>query len=171
MVILVRKKLTQTKGKTRFFKYKSLRNFEFILDIILKERLYAASYYELNDPMEGVIKVDSTIPKERESEWESFIEELRITCFTKDKENLLMWSHYGDGGKGCLIEFELLDGQKYHKVSYLKKPTINNLNFNAEKAFEILQHKDKPWKYEAEYRCIQKNENFLPGFPFLLHKN
>ena len=112
------------KERPTFYKYKSLQSFEFLLDMILKERLYAASYHELNDPMEGVIKVDSTVSKDREREWEDIIRDLRITCFTKDSKNPLMWSHYADGGKGCLVEFVLLEGQEYHKVSYLKKPTL-----------------------------------------------
>jgi len=150
------------KEKTTFYKYKSLQNFEFLLDMILKERLYAAKYNELNDPMEGVIKVDNTVPKNREGEWEEIISDLRIVCFTKDPKNSLMWSHYADGGKGCLVEFELLDGQEYHKISYLKKPVLNGKDINISKAFEILKYKDKPWKYEAEYRCIQLKERFLP---------
>jgi hypothetical protein len=150
------------KEKPRFYKYKTLKNFEFLLDMILKERLYAASYHELNDPMEGVIKVDETVPKDREAEWEDIIQNLGITCFTKDSENTLMWSHYADGGKGCVVEFELLDEQEYHKVSYLKKPILKNKDINFLKALEVLKYKDKPWKYEAEYRCILVKEKFLP---------
>ena len=35
------------------FKYRSIQNWKFILDIFLNKRLYAATYKELNDPMEG----------------------------------------------------------------------------------------------------------------------
>lgn len=150
------------KEKTSFYKYKSLANFEFLLDLLLKERLYAASYHELNDPMEGVIKIDNTVPQDREGEWELIIRDLRISCFTKDSDNTLMWSHYADGGKGCLVEFELIGDQKYHKVSYLTKPTITEKDINEEKAIEILKYKGKPWKYEAEYRCILYGQKFLP---------
>ena len=148
--------------KASFYKYKSLDNFEFLMDILLKERLYAASYHELNDPMEGVIKIDNTVPKSREAEWEEIVSQLRIVCFTRDYENTLMWSHYADGGKGCVIEFELLDDQKHHKVSYLVRPTLTAKDINDDKAIEILKYKNKPWKYEAEYRCIIPNEHFLP---------
>jgi len=150
------------KDKLSFYKYKSLSNFEFLLDILLKERLYAASYHELNDPMEGVIKVDGTVPRDREREWEEIIRDLRIICFTKDPNNPLMWSHYADGGKGCLVEFELINDHKYHKVSYSKKPIVADKDINIEKAIEILKYKEKPWKYEAEYRCILSGKTFLP---------
>lgn len=149
-------------GSPAFYKYKSLENFEFLLDILLKERLYAADYLELNDPMEGVIKLDKTIPKEKEAEWERLVREHRIVCFTKNSDNTLMWSHYADGGRGCIIEFELLPDQYYHKISYLKKPEISEKELTSEKVIEILGYKQKPWKYEGEYRCILNNERYLP---------
>jgi len=36
------------------YKYRSLVNFERILDIILNQRLYCSKYDELNDPFEGL---------------------------------------------------------------------------------------------------------------------
>ena len=146
-----------------FYKYKSLDNFEFLLDLILKERLYAANYHELNDPMEGVVKIDGTIPKDKELEWEALINKFKIVCFSRDKGNPLMWSHYADGARGCIIEFELLEEQVVHKVSYLKKPSITEKHISIDKAAEILLFKEKPWKYEAESRCLLMAENkFLP---------
>ena len=114
-----------------FYKYKSLNNFEFLLDLLLKERLYAARHHELNDPMEGVIKIDRTIPKEKELEWGELIKDFRVVCFSRDKDSPLMWSHYADGARGCLIEFQLLDGQEVHKVSYLKKPSLTERHIYA----------------------------------------
>ena len=35
------------------YKYRSLDNWKFVLDIFLNKRLYAASFYDMNDPMEG----------------------------------------------------------------------------------------------------------------------
>lgn len=146
-----------------FYKYKSLDNFEFLLDLILRERLYAAYHHELNDPMEGVVKINGTIPKHKEIEWDELIKTFRIVCFSRDKDNPLMLSHYADGAKGCVIEFELLDGQEFHKVSYLKKPVLTGNYISRDKAAEILRFKEKPWKYESESRCLLgKNDNFLP---------
>lgn len=150
--------------KNTFYKYKTLDNFEFLLDLILKERLYAAKYDELNDPMEGVINVENTIPRDREIEWRDLIEKFRIVCFTKQSNNPLMWAHYADGGRGCIIEFELPNFIEYHKVSYVKKPLINKNDLTIDKALEVLKYKEKPWKYEAEYRCIVQKEKFLPIF-------
>lgn len=147
---------------TTFYKYKSLDNFEFLLDLLLKERLYAANYHELNDPMEGVIKIDNTVTKNKESEWESILNYLRVVCFTKDPNNLLMWSHYANGTKGCVIEFELLENQEVYRIEYKNKPTVSADKINLKGAYEILTYKQKPWKYEAEYRCILDSDKFLP---------
>lgn len=151
------------KDRPNYYKYKSLDNFEFILDILIRERLYAALPSELNDPMEGVVKVDGTIPREKETEWDNLINQFRVVCFSRAKENTLMWSHYADGGRGCMIEFQLLEGRKPDKVSYLKKPALCETQILIEKAAEILLYKEKPWKYEAESRLLLSSaEKFLP---------
>jgi len=36
------------------YKYKTIGSFRFLLDIIVNQRLYAAKYNKLNDPMEGL---------------------------------------------------------------------------------------------------------------------
>ncbi len=73
-----------------FYKYKSFNNFEYLLDILLRERLYASRYHELNDPMEGVIKFEGVIPNNLEARWKGILNELRICCFTPDDSNTLM---------------------------------------------------------------------------------
>ncbi|MCL1121723.1 DUF2971 domain-containing protein [Shewanella seohaensis] len=146
-----------------FYKYKSLDNFEFLLDLILKERLYAALHHELNDPMEGVVKINGTIPKDKEQEWDELIKTFRLVCFSRDKDHPLMWSHYADGARGCVIEFQLMDDQQVHNVTYLKKPMLTERHMTRGKAEEILVYKEKHWKYESESRCLLgENNTFLP---------
>ena len=41
-----------------YYKYRSLQDFERILDIIVNKRLYGAVYKDLNDPMEGKFNKD-----------------------------------------------------------------------------------------------------------------
>lgn len=43
------------------YKYRSLENFEYVLDIIFNERLHCAPYEELNDPFEGIFLSTYTI--------------------------------------------------------------------------------------------------------------
>lgn len=42
-----------------YFKYRTLNNFERIVDILINHRLFGSNYHQLNDPMEGHFK-DST---------------------------------------------------------------------------------------------------------------
>lgn len=42
-----------------YYKFRSLENIKRFLDILINERLYAARYDKLNDPMEGSYLVDS----------------------------------------------------------------------------------------------------------------
>ncbi len=36
-----------------FYKYRGIKEFRYFVDIILNKRLFAAPYFDLNDPMEG----------------------------------------------------------------------------------------------------------------------
>lgn len=147
--------------KKTFYKYKSIENFEFLLDIVLKERLYASHFSDLNDPMEGVVETEKSVSKNLEKEWEKIINDIRICCFTPDPDNTLMWAHYANGGRGCIIEFELTDENVPYKISYTQKPKIKESDLTQEKAIQVLQHKDKNWKYEREFRCLTQDK-FIP---------
>ena len=37
-----------------YYKYRSLSNLRYFLDILINKRLYMASYSELNDPIKGI---------------------------------------------------------------------------------------------------------------------
>ena len=41
---------------TRLYKYRDLSNFRYLVDIFLNNRLYASSYKNMNDPMEGMYR-------------------------------------------------------------------------------------------------------------------
>lgn len=41
-----------------YYKYRSLSNLRYFLDILIYKRLYMASYSELNDPMEGAFVIN-----------------------------------------------------------------------------------------------------------------
>lgn len=44
-----------------FYKYRSLSNIRYFLDILIFKRLYLASYSELNDPMEGAFRIQNGV--------------------------------------------------------------------------------------------------------------
>ena len=86
------------------FKYRSLEHWRFLLDILVNNRLYAAPFKDLNDPMEGryyyfgdemTTSVQGLVPP-RKDDW-------RICSLTKDPTNTLMWSYYSGGHTGVAL--------------------------------------------------------------------
>jgi hypothetical protein len=51
-------------GSLILYKYRSLKNFQFIADTLVNNRFYAATFSELNDPMEGLFLYAMGIPGE-----------------------------------------------------------------------------------------------------------
>lgn len=145
------------------YKYRSLDNFKNLVDIILKNRLYAAQYKDLNDPMEGQYyyhqgELNRTIR-------DKILEEkgtLRILSFSRINNNQLMWSHYADGHKGIAIGVKI-DNEKYdvQPIEYDGIVTIRNSDYNGQTAREILRHKLEVWSYEEEVRVFQRNQMFI----------
>src|ERR1700733_10826409 len=86
------------------YKYRSLTNFKNFVDIILRNRLYASPYKEMNDPMEGQYyyrqgdydrRTLRTIKENKQN--------LRLCSLSRNNHNELMWSHYADGQHGVAI--------------------------------------------------------------------
>ena len=91
----------------KVYKYRSLNNFEFVADILCKQRFYASSFFDLNDPMEGLFEYK---PGTKQKYIDSIVmgkQKLRICSFSRDPENLLLWAHYADGFKGVCIELDI----------------------------------------------------------------
>lgn len=44
-------------ANNHYYKYRSLSNLRYFLDILINKRLYMATYDELNDPMEGAFVI------------------------------------------------------------------------------------------------------------------
>ena len=74
----------------KLYKYKSLKNFEHIVDIIFNNRFYASQYDKLNDPMEGLYNckpgtmqkyLDDIKDKKKKLRICSFSEILKIRSF------------------------------------------------------------------------------------------
>ncbi len=153
--------MRKSEGKI-FYKFKSLDNFEFLLDLIVRDRLYAAKLCELNDPMEGIIKADPKVPRDLHSQWEAQLEEVRIASFTAEKDSDLMWAHYADGGRGCKIGFELHPSVRAEPVMYKSAPKWDGTPVDRDKLCMLLRYKLNPWRYEREYRVVVTGNRFVP---------
>jgi hypothetical protein len=169
------------------------------LSILINGSLFMAPPDKLNDPFEGefILNGLNEMPNELYLKNHNFPldidfddlksrlkdrlkkhihEDFGVTCFSKKKDNLLMWSHYADAHKGICIVF---DAEKLVKsinsnyieaklepITYSKKfPVIDikpsdtsNVYIRRENAFLF---KLNQWKYENEVRLHYKiPENF-----------
>lgn len=162
------------------YKFKSLQNIEFALDIILNERLHCASYSELNDPFEGLfhtIFYPYTLPltfptiyfKKKIKKCQTIedlhtkLEHSKICSLSKSLNDVRLWSHYADGYKGIAIEIDFSEnGEDIYEVEYVSKlPEFGNTILAGPSPAKVLSFKTEHWLHEEEYRIIQKN-NYYP---------
>ena len=159
----------------RLYKFRTLENIEFVLDIVLCERLYCSYYSDLNDPFEGLFNViiggmqmaysnNISVAKSLQNLLiESGEENLNICSLSSSLEDVRLWSHYADGHRGIAIaiDFPEMHNQLF-PVTYsetlpsfaggilAEKPTIK----------EVLSCKTNHWDYEAEYRLFHYEKYF-----------
>ena len=103
--------------------------------------------------------------------WEAH-KNLRISCFTEEATNILMWAYYAEQQKGICIEFdpskaplffENLREVKYRtQLAMIGRNIREGLDYN-----EILITKAKQWQHEKEWRVIRDDlhSDFFPISP------
>ena len=138
-----------------YYKFRSLQNLRYFVDVLVTERLYAARYDELNDPMEGLYMVDVQNRKIVQSLREQK-SKIRICSLTKDYKHSLMWAHYADGHAGCCIEVTVKDPRRQpNKIVYDEGiPKISNVTEGQ----GLLIYKSPLWRYEEEWRCFREQQ-------------
>lgn len=106
------------------------------------------------------------------------IADVRVSCFTIDKDNLLMWSHYANKHTGCCIAFNLeelyssllikYDNVRCLRVEYSKDfPTISYYKCPKRAATSWCILKSEDWKYEKEIRMLVNTNNSIEGMDSL----
>ncbi len=96
-----------------------------------------------------------------------------VCCFSKNNDNLLMWSHYADSHQGICLEFdtEYEPFSKAFNVEYQSEiPDVNSdLLFDEEKTAEsikkLLSFKSIDWKHEEEMRIFHEESNKSYFYP------
>jgi len=156
----------------KLYKYRSLTNFEFVLDIILKRRLHCSTYDSLNDPFEGLfvslLGGQRRVYKSVESLFLSSVNKIRICSLSSSLSDVRLWSHYADGHKGVVFEIDFSGLEsRIHPVKYCEKlpsffdrtgTTFLTRLFSNVNPHDVLSCKTKHWEYEAEYRIFHESE-------------
>lgn len=153
----------------KLYKYKSLQNFEHFADIILNKRFYAAQFFELNDPMEGVFNFEHGTKEEYLKQIKEGKKKLLICSFAQEPDNVLLWSHYANGCRGVCIEVEINDdARRDYEVAHINY-VRDRITFSNEEARLIeevpkilLNKKNIKWKYEKEVRVLS-HEKYVYG--------
>lgn len=154
------------------YKYRSLKEWNFVLDILAHKRLYAASFLDLNDPMEGYYRYatdvrTSTAYERYDREIRAAKAEWRICSLSEEPRSTLMWSYYAGGHKGLVIGVERpapCAERCVRKVFYDNTLTLSGTGDSPDDAaVRILSQKLYSWAHEAEHRVFSKTKTpFIP---------
>lgn len=94
-------------------------------------------------------------------------EKYGVVCFSERNDNLLMWSHYADNGKGICLAFNtesdpVFADDRVRKVRYSAfLPDIDAYEMSIERVIspkDVLSHKSEDWAYEREWRSFRNAE-------------
>ena len=156
------------------YKYRSIYNFEFLADILVKERLFCSKYHSLNDPFEGVFREVLQFPMSLGGTFNRYPvvsalngineidhSEIRVCSLSSTANSVLMWSHYGSAHQGVAVEIDFSDVKEVKKVNYLERLKELEETFETiDKASEILTWKTFHWAYEQEFRILTNVQFF-----------
>ena len=147
------------------FKYRSIENYKFVVDIIVNSRLYAAKFSDLNDPMEGYYRYrDGGIPKDLLEKIDGARSRLRLCSLSRNPDNALMWAHYANGHRGFVVGVDIdvktykLRRLRYDGPSYVRHAAKHG---DEETAVNVLCHKHEVWAYEDEERVFVSGANYV----------
>lgn len=141
-------------------------SFKITLDDYLK--LYNERYPDLLNDKEQynrVIFLYKTSMENGETDWARNIEHSspsqRITCFTENYNNPLMWAHYAQNHSGVCLHFRT-DIDENLKNALLPVEYVDELiDIKCMADFDrCLLAKLRPWHIEKEWRIISPNNKF-----------
>jgi hypothetical protein len=94
------------------------------------------------------------------------IDQFRILCLSENYGDILMWSHYANGHRGFVLQFdtgyvkESFGQCQFSKVFYPPEgsyPSIKDYNEHCKTAMFLIA-KSSQWKYEQEWRILKQVE-------------
>lgn len=134
-----------------------------MLDILVNQRVYAAAFDTMNDPMEGFYTSDEDIPQASIEALKQHQNSLRFCSLSKYGNNPLMWAHYANGCRGVAIGVEFSKTVDMREVNYGSYSHLNtSKSTTIELAKDILSFKADFWQYEDEIRVFAERGNFIP---------
>ncbi|MFI5416343.1 MAG: DUF2971 domain-containing protein [Nitrososphaerales archaeon] len=100
--------------------------------------------------------------------FKGWLKYLGICCFTKGKENVLLWSHYADSHRGvCLgFDYELMKKKfpQFDAVIYGDEPFYFDIKNPGDSITKTALRKSSNWKYEDEIRFFMERSKNIDFF-------
>ena len=150
---------------TTYYKFRSIENWKFILDIIVNSRLYAASFQSLNDPMEGrYFFFGETVAGAFRRAILNSKRQQNICSLSRTKTSTLLWSYYASGHKGIAFGVKLpgrIEGYRvnYDNGVYIGPEAVRQTPDRV--ARDILTQKQTAWEHEEEIRVFT-HDSYVP---------
>jgi hypothetical protein len=131
------------------------------------KRLKLSTIHDLNDPFD-LCPIDTTDPRIEQAVNALAVDlwqRSAILCFSRNWDNILLWSHYGDGHAGICLGFDIPDGGQGdgYDTDVLYQPNVLGIrrpeDVNLDLATRLLHTKHESWSYEQEVRmCVGLND-------------
>lgn len=130
-------------------------------------RLKLSTIDDLNDPFD-LAPLDITDPDIRRAQEALVVfyrKRVGLLCFSRNWDNLLLWSHYGDAHKGICCGFDIADGtpDANYDTDVLYQPNVLQItrptDVNFDLASRMLRTKHESWSYEQEVRMFVGLDN------------
>lgn len=143
-----------------------------LLHSLRKGTNWYSKLHLLNDPFECFL-MDNT----KTDVFKNWIPTLSVCCFSKNNNNILMWSHYANDHKGVCLEFDVPDDDKDLKkdlievvynneltvIDNIKRDEKGHVKIRMDTDGKFLKTKFKHWEYEEELRkyikCKEENKS------------
>jgi hypothetical protein len=141
----------------KLYKYRSLEDFSKVEDILVKRRLWASYFNELNDPKEGIFYfADGDFVPARINQISNDKQSNMVCSLSEDPENDLMWTFYANKHRGIVIEVELEKDEelKLHQVNYISLNEFKEQDGDHIDAKYLLTRKTLDWQYEKDWRVL-----------------
>ena len=126
---------------------------------IEKKRLKLSTIKDLNDPFDlcPLDTTDPAISKAADALTSQLWEKTAILCFSRNWDNLLLWSHYGDSHKGICLGFDIAEGDPgiNYDTDILYQPNLLQIRCPEDLIFvadRLPRTKHESWSYEQEVR-------------------
>ncbi len=145
----------------RLYKYRGFTNIEFALDIFVHQRLYAANFKRLNDPMEGrFVYSRGSLNREELAEIRGNKAAYNVLSLSETERNMLMWSYYAEGHSGFVVGVDVADSRAIvEPVTYVDDLQLDTTDGDI--ARQVLTKKLRLWEHEKEHRVLIRGDHFV----------